>query len=233
MDFSEKVLKAIQLSIFSRIRKESYEPLFQRGRIVKFSAGEVIHQAFEEATYAGLVLSGFFRLYLSSPSGRQATVRYARTGEVMGLVGALANRGTIKESDDTYVQALSDSEVFAISFRDIKEYGKRSPELSWIFAEECASRVYSVLRELYGVAFTSVRERLARHLLLTAVSQSEPPFLSVRMSQQDLADSIGTVREVIVRELRALKAAGLVSSTGSKIEILNAEALLGLFEENN
>ena len=46
------------------------------------------------------------------------------------------------------------------------------------------------------------------------------------MTQQQLAEELGTVREVIVRELQALRAAGLVRSIGpGRFEIVDAPAL--------
>ncbi|EQA55713.1 Crp-like helix-turn-helix domain protein [Leptospira kmetyi serovar Malaysia str. Bejo-Iso9] len=234
MKLTDEIARAVELSIFFPLKKESYWPLLEKGQIVKFSEGQMIQQnAPNETRYAALVLSGIFRMYLFSPSGRQTTVRYAKQGEMMGIVGALAVGTKFGEPEETFVQALSDSEVLAVSFDDLKYFGKKSPELAWAFAEECAKRVYAALREVYGIAFTGVRQRLARHLLLNAVSSETPPYLSVKLSQQELADSIGTVREVIVRELRSLKKEGLVESSKKGIAILNPSALLAFSEESN
>lgn len=64
------------------------------------------------------------------------------------------------------------------------------------------------------------------------MSQESPPFLSVKLSQQDLADSIGTVREVVVRELRKLKKEGLIESAKGRIEIVQPGQLFLLSEES-
>ncbi|AOP36337.1 hypothetical protein A0128_20170 [Leptospira tipperaryensis] len=116
-----------------------------------------------------------------------------------------------------------------VYFEDLRYFGKRTPELAWLFAEECSRREYA----RYGIAFTSVRQRLVRHLLLNAISQESPPFRSVKMFQQDLADSIGTVREVVVRELRSLKKEGLIASSKGRIEIVRPGDLLVLSEESS
>ncbi|RHX89400.1 Crp/Fnr family transcriptional regulator [Leptospira stimsonii] len=232
MEFTKEIAQILELSIFSTIKKESYWPLLERGRIVKITAGQMIPQSSDGTRYAGLILSGFFRLYLYAPSGRQTTVRYAKPGEMMGIVGAIVTDEKSGEPEETHVQALADSEVLAVSFEDVRFFGKKTPDLAWLFAEECARRVYAALREVYGIAFTSVRQRLARHLLLNAMSQESPPFLSVKLSQQDLADSIGTVREVVVRELRKLKKEGLIETVKGRIEIVQPGQLFLLSEES-
>ncbi|TGJ99025.1 Crp/Fnr family transcriptional regulator [Leptospira langatensis] len=231
MEFTNEVFRAIKLSIFSSLEEEAYLPLLKCGRMVKLRAGHIVERKEGDPEYAGLVVSGFFRMYLFSGSGRQTTVRYTKQGDMMGIVGALVPEPKSGRPEDTFVQALTDSEILAISFSDLRYYGKKSAKLGWLFAEECAERVFAALRELYGASFTSVRQRLAKHLLLNATSDMEPPFLSVRLSQQSLADSIGTVREVIVRELRGLKKEGFVSSNGSRITILDPIGLYNLSEE--
>ncbi|TGL64869.1 Crp/Fnr family transcriptional regulator [Leptospira sarikeiensis] len=231
MEFSKEVSKALELSIFSSLEKEIYQPLLKKGILIKLKAGQIIQKNPGDPEYAGLVVSGFFRMYLFAGSGRQITVRYAKQGDMMGIVGALTPEEKTGQPEETFVQALTDSEVLALSFQDLRTYGKKSAELAWLFAEECAIRVYAALRELYGASFTGVRQRLARHLLLNAISGDIPPFLFVTLSQQDLADSIGTVREVIVRELRNLKQDGFISSSRNRIEIVNPIGLHAVSEE--
>jgi CRP/FNR family cyclic AMP-dependent transcriptional regulator len=46
------------------------------------------------------------------------------------------------------------------------------------------------------------------------------------MTQQQLAEEVGTVREVIVRELHALRSRGIIRALGSgRYEVVDAEAL--------
>lgn len=231
MEFSKEVSKALELSIFSSLEREIYQPLLKKGILIKFKAGQMIQKNPGDPEYAGLVVSGFFRMYLFAESGRQTTVRYTKQGDMMGIVGALTPEEKTGQPEETFVQAVTDSEVLALSFQDLRTYGKKSAELAWLFAEECATRAYAALRELYGASFTGIRQRLARHLLLNAISEDVAPYLFVSLSQQNLADSIGTVREVIVRELRNLKQEGFISSSKNRIEIIDPIGLHSVSEE--
>ena len=65
---------------------------------------------------------------------------------------------------------------------------------------------------------------MARHLLdLASEGASE---LVVSVSQQQLAEAVGTVREVIVRVLRELRAAGVVRTERNRIVILDPARLI-------
>jgi CRP-like cAMP-binding protein len=58
-----------------------------------------------------------------------------------------------------------------------------------------------------------------------AQSRSSAPYLVARITQTDLANAAGTVREVSVRELRALRAEGLIHPGREGIAILDPDGL--------
>jgi CRP/FNR family transcriptional regulator len=67
---------------------------------------------------------------------------------------------------------------------------------------ELSERVKSFITEIPGGAFTTVRQRVARHLLdLASPGMSAHGELHVLVSQRELADAVGTVR--VLREFRA------------------------------
>jgi CRP/FNR family transcriptional regulator, cyclic AMP receptor protein len=86
----------------------------------------------------------------------------------------------------------------------------------------------SFVAELSGQAFSSVSQRIARHLLDLASDQRGPHLLVAAISQQDLADAVGTAREVVVRILRDLRAQGVVETRREGILIRDPERLASL-----
>ena len=169
---------------------------------------------------AALVVRGLIRVYLSSPGGRQVTVRYARPGDVLGiavLVGGPA---------DTSVQTLEPSSVFRISARTLTAAARRDPRVSWAIAEELNRRLYEVLEQTAVNAFGSVRQRVAAHLLDLASDRQRPRGrLVAHVSQQELADAAGSVREVVARALRDLRLAGIVATAADSVLILDPARL--------
>jgi CRP/FNR family transcriptional regulator, cyclic AMP receptor protein len=70
-----------------------------------------------------------------------------------------------------------------------------------------------------------VRQRVIRHLLdLAAQSQQGRPLIA-RVSQQELTDAVGSVREVVARILRDLRGEKLVTTVENGLTLLNPDRL--------
>ena len=167
-----------------------------------------------------LVLRGLLRVYMASPEGRQITVRYARPSDVLGvavLVGGPADVG---------VQTLDDASLFRLDTRQLREAGQRDARVSWALAEELNRRLYESLQQTAVNAFGSVRQRVATHLLDLASTQQRPRGrLVARVRQQELADAVGSSREVVARVLRELRLEGLVATGPDSIHVLDPTGL--------
>ena len=74
--------------------------------------------------------------------------------------------------------------------------------------------------------FGSVRQRVAAHLLDLASAQQRPGGqLMARVSQQELADAVGSVREVVARVLREFRRDRLVATAPDRIHVLDPAGL--------
>jgi CRP/FNR family cyclic AMP-dependent transcriptional regulator len=210
---------ALARSFLATLPAELVSKLREDGERVDYPAGTTVYRAGEQPR-AALVVRGLIRVYLSSPGGRQVTVRYARPGDVLGiavLVGGPA---------DTGVQTIEPSSVFRISARALTTAARQDPRVSWAIAEELNRRLYGVLEQTAVNAFGSVRQRVAVHLLDLASDRQRPEgSLVANVSQQELADAAGSVREVVARALRELRVAGIVATTADRIEILDPARL--------
>ena len=102
---------------------------------------------------------------------------------------------------------------------------RSSPEAAFVLLERLARRVRELVERLDRSALRPVSARLAEYLTARADARGRGT-IALGMTQHQLAEELGTVREVIVRELHALRTAGLVRSVGGgRIEIIDASAL--------
>jgi CRP/FNR family transcriptional regulator, cyclic AMP receptor protein len=75
-------------------------------------------------------------------------------------------------------------------------------------------------------AFGTVRQRVAAHLLDLASDQQVPGGeLVAAVSQQELADAVGSVREVVARVLRDFRLARLVATSADAVHLLDPAGL--------
>ncbi len=169
---------------------------------------------------AALVVSGLFRVYYESSDGRQVTIRYARPGDVLGVVAAAGGPAPV------HTQALTDATRLVMDMETLRSLARHDPEVAWGMVEELSRMVYSLWHELADTAFASVPQRVARHLLEIAATQQESGApLVARVSQQELADLAGSVREVAARALRDLRSEGIVRVTRAGITVLDPSRL--------
>lgn len=168
-----------------------------------------------------LVRSGLVRVYKHSSDGRQVTVRYARANELLGVAAAVAGPA------DVAAQALVDSRLLMFDASALVEEGRRDARVAWAIAEELGRRLYESLDHLAVNAFGSVRERVARHLL-DASSPGKQGAPTVAITQQELADAVGSAREVVARVVRAFREERLVRTRPGGVVLLAPEKLAAL-----
>jgi len=206
---------ALAHSFLAELPAEVISELRAGGERADYPAGTTVYQPGSEPR-AALVVRGLLRVFLASLEARQVTVRYARPGDVLGiavLVGGPASVG---------VQAVEPSGLFRLSSRTLLAAARRDARVSWAIAGELNRRLYDTLEQTAVNAFGSVRQRVAAHLLDLASAQQEP---AGRVSQQELADAVGSVREVVARVLRELRVAGVIATAADRIVILDAARL--------
>jgi CRP/FNR family transcriptional regulator len=213
------VVDAMRRSFLRRLPPEVVDALLADGERTDYPAGSTIYRE-GSAPRAALVVSGLLRVYLTSREGRQVTVRHARGADVLGV--AVLVGGPV----DVGVQALAPASLFRINAQTLTQAARHDARVAWAVAEELNRRLYGTLQQTAINAFGSVKQRVAAHLLDLASAQQRPVGrLVARVSQQELADAVGSVREVVARALRDFRLAGLVATAPDSVVILDPARL--------
>lgn len=194
---------------------ETVEQLVDGGKAVEFSAGHTVYTE-ADAERLAVIVRGLLRVYMHASDGRQVTVRYVRAGDLLGVPALVGGPAPV------FVQAIAAGSAFFFDVARVKRTARSDAAIAWAFAEESVHRLYDVLEELAGNAFASVRQRVARHLLDLASSRpAARGRLTAFVNQQDLANSVGSVREVVARVLAEFRAERLVRTSPGRVEILD------------
>jgi CRP/FNR family cyclic AMP-dependent transcriptional regulator len=213
------VMTAMAGSFLGGLPSELVGRLLAVGDRADYPAGSTIYRA-GASPLTLLVVRGLLRVYMSSPDGRHVTVRYARDGDVLGiavLVGGPA---------DVSTQTLAESTLFRIDAATLTAAARADARVAWAVAEELNRRLYESLQQTAINTFGSVRQRVAAHLLDLASAQQRPRGdLVARVSQQELADAVGSVREVVARVLRDFRVARLVATVPDRVRVLDPVGL--------
>jgi CRP/FNR family transcriptional regulator, cyclic AMP receptor protein len=216
------VAAALAASNLARLPGPALHRLLTRGRLVRVPAGSVTHREGEMTEHVELVVDGLVRVFVTAPDGRSLTVRYARRGALLGVVSMYAADFRMPAG----IQAVVDAELLRLWPDVVRRAAAEDPHVADALMHELADRVLSFIHEIPVSAFSSVRQRVARHLLDLASQESRTSrgarlVLTVPVSQRELAEAVGSVREVVVRVLRDLRESGVISTHRDHIDILD------------
>jgi CRP/FNR family transcriptional regulator, cyclic AMP receptor protein len=220
------VSAALSMSNLHGLSPEVLDELVTGAVRTRISAGSVTHREGEPGPHLELVISGVVRAFVTAPDGRTMTVRYCRPGALLGAASLFATHFTMPAS----TQAVVDAELLRMSPAVARRAVARDALVARSFLCELSERVVSFIDEIPGNTFATVRQRVARHLLDLAVQggrrREAGTAIVVQVSQRELADAVGTVREVVVRVLRELRRDGLVRTERDQIVILDPAGLV-------
>ena len=212
-------IRAIEASFLGRLPERTWRLLFDRAHQIDAPPKMVLYPETEQVPTAHLVLilDGLVRVYRTSRSGREVTIRYARRGDILGLPSVVA------QVSPAAAQAVVPTRVVAMSAQVLRSRAQRDSQLAWAMAEEMAGSLFNIQERLAHNVFAPVRSRVARYLLDVATPAG--PGHVAAASYEDIAGAIGTVREVVARTLAALRDDGLIRRTEEGIALIDLDGL--------
>lgn len=217
--FPEHWMPAIQASFLARLPRQTQEALLQGAREIDAAPRSILYSesADPEQAHLVLIVEGLVRVFRTSRSGREVTVRHARKGDVLGLPSMLAG------ASPGAAHAVIPSKVLMMSARRLRALAQNDSHLAWAVAEEMAGSLFNIQERLVHNVLAPVRSRVARYLLDVAVGSDDDCVAVAR--HEDIATAIGTVREVVARVLMEFRREGLASRSDSGILLVNLDAL--------
>jgi CRP/FNR family transcriptional regulator len=210
------------IPFLDRLPPDSRDQVLINSTRITYTAGTIAFQP-GDPDRADILEMGLVRLYLTSSEGRQTTIRYVHPGELMG--GLLV----MGEAFDGSAQMLVDSTVIHLDLRTLRRQLEVDPRLGSALAADLAQRYSHCVRTIALHAFGSVLQRVAFDLLDRACrTQLSAGHLEAAVSQQEIADGIGSARPVVARGLTAIRARRLVDTSHRRVRIIDPAGLEAL-----
>ncbi|HYB19420.1 MAG TPA: Crp/Fnr family transcriptional regulator [Thermodesulfobacteriota bacterium] len=212
MDFLKSIpyFSALSTKELERVRKETAELSFPRGEIL-FLEGEPCR-----GLYA--VKTGRVRIFKSSPEGREQVLLIAKPGESFNDVPVFDGG-----PNPASASALEVSEVYLIPKGVLLSLIVDCPAAMAIL-KLFAARLRYLTSVVEDLSFRSVVSRMARLLLELAVVKGGTAPVP-RLTQDEMAARVGSVRDVIGRALKALEGAGAIRMECHRIYVVDVEKL--------
>lgn len=224
MTAEEKLRALAATDLFGSVPHSALPDLAASARERKVMRGEVLFSAGDKASGLFVIVSGTLRAYRQTREGREQTIHVEGAGATLAEVPVF-DQGPYPST----VQAEVDSLVLFVPAQAIRSFLVQNPEAALAALALMARRLRNVSGLAEQLALKDVAQRLAALLAEEATNQSgelkNGVSLSMPLPHQGIAARLGSVREVITRQLHRLTGDGVIEIRGHRIIILNADEL--------
>lgn len=179
--------------------------------ISKYQIDQPIFSQGDPADSVFYIQSGKVKVTVVSEQGKEAVVAILGPNEFCGegcLAGQLRRMGT--------ATAMMESEIMRLAKRAMIRVLHEEPAFSEMFVSYLLARTIRVEEDLVDQLFNSSEKRLARALLLLANfgKEGRPEPIIAKISQQTLAEMIGTTRPRVSQFMNKFRKLGFIDYNG-------------------
>lgn len=210
--------------LFAALNQTELASLAGRAHSRRYKQGEVLFAEGDACQGLYVLVSGKVRIFTTSAAGREQVLAVEEPGSSFAELPVF-DGGPYPAS----ASAITDIEVLFISRADVRALCLEHPEVALKILQVVATRQRRVVAVIEELSFTTVRQRLVSWLLRQAAAHGRPSehgtTITLPSSHQELAAHIGTVRELVSRNLTRLQAQGFIAVEGREITILDPRGL--------
>ena len=213
-----------RVPLFSDLSEQEFS--FLRSHLVqrKYGAGELVFNEGDPCSGLYVVRSGSVRIFKSSAGGREQVL------SIDGPGGSIAELPVFDGGNyPASAQALSDCTLFFFSRQDFQALCLQYPQVALKVLKVIGARLRKLVGIIEELSFTTVRHRLVALLVrlgkTDGVRNGDAVSLTLPFNNSELAAQIGTVRELISRNLSRLQSEGLIEVDNRELKIPSLKRL--------
>ncbi len=212
---------------FESIRgEESLKELTDSNIIHQYKKKQRVYAEGQQPHNLFYIISGKVRIYKINDYGKELTVGLFAAGDFFGYQSLLEST-MYQESAET----LEESEISSIGRTDFEKLIYKNKDVAQKFIRLLAHHVHEKEEQLIGLAYNSLRKRVADALLtlLNKYKEAGNENFSMQISREDLAHIVGTTTESLIRTLSDFKNENIISAGPGNIKVLDEYKLKNMF----
>ncbi len=218
----QALLKRVQL--FSSLSEPEFAFLVSHLVQRKYSAGETVFSEGDPCAGLFVVQSGNVRIFKSSAGGREQVLSIDGPGSSIAELPVF-DGGSYPAS----AQAVNDSTLLFFSRDDFQKLCLQHPQVALKVLRVIGGRLRRLVGIIEELSFTTVRHRLIALLVRLGKSEGtrsgDTITLTIPANNSELAAQIGTVRELVSRNLSRLQSEGLIEVENRNLTIKSLKKL--------
>jgi CRP/FNR family transcriptional regulator len=207
-----------KVPIFSSLSDQEFAFMTAHLMQRRFAAGELIFGEAEPCAGLYVIETGNVRIFKSSVGGREQVLAIDGPGNSIAELPVF-DGGNYPAS----AQAVTDCRLFFFSKQDFQALCLQHPQVALKVLRVVGARLRRLVGIIEELSFTTVRHRLMALLVRLATSQGkrdgDAVTIELPANNTELAAQIGTVRELVSRNLSRLQADNLIQSDNRTIVI--------------
>jgi CRP/FNR family cyclic AMP-dependent transcriptional regulator len=205
------------ITLFSGLEAGELARLSSKAVIHSYPRNTIVINQGDISTSLHVIVSGKVRVFLSNEEGKEVILSIQGPGECFGEM-ALLDEGPRSAS----VITAEPCKLAIISKLDFERFLRDSPETMLKILQQAFERLRALTEMVGSLALLDVYGRVARLLLQSAREVDGVNTVQPEMTQQEIANHIGSSREMVSRILKDLKTGGYIEMTGKQIIIRQA-----------
>ena len=214
-----------KVPIFAGLAPAEMDFLAQHALSRTYVPGQTIFNEGDACIGLYVVVSGHVRIFKTSASGREQVLSIDGPGSSVAELPVF-DGGEYPAS----VTAVDNATVLFVSKQAFQELCLAHPQVALKVLRVVGGRLRRLVGIIEELSFTTVRHRLAAFLIRLAkqegaVLRDGKIVIALPENNQEVASQIGTVRELVSRNLSRFQSQGLIEIDGRKLTINNLKAI--------
>jgi len=213
-----------RVPIFSELAESELTFLVERVGTRRYSASKLVFSEGDPCEGLYVVESGHVRIFKSAADGREQVLSIDGPGSSIAELPVF-DGGAYPAS----AVAIEDATLLFIAREDFQALCLAHPQVGLKVLRVVGGRLRRLVGIIEELSFSTVRHRLANYLIRLSQQSckrtAEGAVVSLPVNNQELAAQIGTVRELVSRNLSRLQAEGMLKIDGREVTIRNLHAL--------
>ena len=230
---TEKLGLLRELELFNGLSDDDIMAIGHATTMTHCQPGQTILSPDDPPDQIHILKKGKVRVYRVSPDGKQLTLDIYDKGTILGDM-RLLGQDRIAEA---YAESIDAAVICTITPHELRRLVERYPTIGVNIITFLSHRLQEAQRELEAMAYQRVGQRLARKLIdlgqRFGVETVRGTLIEARLTQQELAELIGTTRETLAHTLADFRRRGLLDTANHQVVIRDAEQLAHVAEDGD
>jgi CRP/FNR family cyclic AMP-dependent transcriptional regulator len=205
-----------KIPFLSKLPDEALNALAAKAKSIKFPKQATIITEGDETSSLYIVLSGKVRVFSRDEKSKEVTLLIQESGSYFGELALLGN-----EPRSASVETLEKTVCGIISKNDFKYWLASHPDVVIGLLRELSDKIRHLTEKVKQMALSNVYERTIKVLQDMADKEGDIFVIHNRPTQQELANMVGSSREMVNKIMKELTTGGYVVIKDKTLRIEN------------